>query len=61
MTEADSVALRSGPVCLINSSAAWRQVVATVPPLAVTPIRLECVDGCGWWRPHPRLRPLAVL
>lgn len=38
MTEADSVALRSGPVCLINSSAAWRQVVATLPPLAALPL-----------------------
>lgn len=29
MTDADSVALHSGPVCLINTSAAWRRVEAS--------------------------------
>lgn len=38
MTEADSVALHSGLVCLINSSEAWRQVSATVPALAALPL-----------------------
>lgn len=37
MTEADSVALHSGPVCLINTSAAWRRVEAAAPPSAVLP------------------------
>lgn len=61
MTQADSVALRSGPVCLINSSAAWRQVEATLPPLAVLPqdqsVWMDVVGGVL----IPELRPRAVL